>query len=116
MKKTEEKRKELVDRRQEIIKTIESHNEADNNVTITLIHLVKLASRAGKTFKGSTTPEKRKLINQVLVNLKLKDHKLQYDLRPPFDSFTRTAKNGEWWARQDLNLRPLRYERSALTN
>ena len=26
------------------------------------------------------------------------------------------AKIAEWWARQDLNPRPNRYERSALTN
>ncbi len=99
----EAKRKELVEKRQDIVKTIESHNNADNNVTKTLIGLVELASRAGKTFKGSTTSEKRKLINQVLVNLKLKGCKLEYTLRPPFDAFTETAKNGEWRTREESN-------------
>lgn len=33
------------------------------------------------------------------------------------DQFVRGGRTGkEWWARQDLNPRPNRYERSALTN
>jgi hypothetical protein len=28
----------------------------------------------------------------------------------------KSKENKEWWARQDSNLRPDRYERSALTN
>jgi hypothetical protein len=92
------KRKELIEKRQEIVKTIEHYNEADNDAANTLIRLIELASRAGETFKGSTNEEKRKLINQAFVNLTLNGQNLVYTLRPPFDTFIKTAKNGEWWA------------------
>ena len=95
---------------------IENYNNADNDFSKCLITLLELPSRAVATVKGSHFQEKRKLINMVFENLKLKGHRLEFTLRPPFDGFVKCAKNGEWWARQDLNLRPLRYERSALTN
>ena len=62
------------------------------------------------------TSEKRELINLVFWNLKLKGQRLVYTLHLPFDMFMKSAKNGEWWAWQDLNPRPNRYERFALTN
>ena len=48
---------------------------------------------AGKTFKGSTLEEKRKLINLVFQNLELKGHRLEFTLRPPFDQFVK-MENG----------------------
>jgi site-specific DNA recombinase len=92
------KRKELIEKRQEIVKTIEHHNEADNDVANTLIRLIELASRAGETFRGSNFEEKRKLINLVFWNLELNGCKLVYTLRSPFDTFIKTTKTGEWWA------------------
>ncbi len=50
----ETKRKQLTDRRDEIVKDIENYNEADDNFSKRLISILELASRAGDTFKGST--------------------------------------------------------------
>ena len=99
-----EKRKELEQKRDDLLKELESNNRADNNFAECLISTLQLASKAGETFKGSTIEEKRKLINLVFDNLQLKGHKLVYTLRPPFDAFVKTAKNGEWCALEDSNL------------
>lgn len=47
-------------------------NQADDKFRETLINLIGLASGALETFKGSTIEEKRKLINLLFGNLKLK--------------------------------------------
>ncbi len=83
---------------------MESNNRADNNFAETLITMLQLVSGAGKTFKGSTVEEKRKLINLVFDNLELNGQKLVYTLRSPFDAFVKTAKTGEWRALKDSNL------------
>lgn len=67
------------------------------------LNLIGLASGALETFKGSTIEGKRKLINLVFANLKLKGHKLEYTLRPPFDMFVKLPKNGEWRTREESN-------------
>lgn len=103
-----EKRQELMQKREDIMQEIEQHNNADDKFSDQLISLIELASNAAEIFKGSNTEGKRKLINFVFSNLEL--------MRPPFDMFVKCTEIEEWWARQDLNLRPLRYERSALTN
>ena len=87
-----EKRKSLEQKRDDIVKEIESNNRADNNFAETLVSTLKLASGAGKAFKGSDIEEKRKMINLVFSNLELNGHKLVYTLRPPFDAFIKTAK------------------------
>ena len=75
-----EKRKSLEQKRDDIIKGIESNDRADNNFSECLINTLQLASSAGKTFKGSTVEEKRKLIDLVFANLELKGHKLEFTL------------------------------------
>ena len=99
-----EKRKSLEQKRDDLLKEIESNNRADNNFSECLVGALKLASGAGKAFKGSTLEEKRKLINLVFDNLKLKGEKLEFKLRPPFDAFVKLPKNGEWCALEDSNL------------
>jgi hypothetical protein len=91
-----EKRKSLEQKRNDIVKKIESNDRADNNFSECLINTLQLASSAGKTFKGSTVEEKRKLINLVFANLELKGQKLEFTLCPPFDAFVEMDKNGEW--------------------
>ena len=98
-----EKRKELEQKRDDLLKEMESNNRADNNFSECLISTLQLASKAGETFRGSDAEEKRKLINLVFQNLELKGHKLEFTLRPPFDAFVETGKNGEWRTREESN-------------
>jgi hypothetical protein len=72
----EEKRAQLSQRREEILREIENHGQADDSFAKTLITLVELASGALKTFRGSTTEGKRQLINLVFANLKCKSKDL----------------------------------------
>ncbi|WP_341758392.1 hypothetical protein [Candidatus Tisiphia endosymbiont of Ditula angustiorana] len=85
----EEKRQKLIQKREDIVREIENHDYADDKFSECLVNLVELASGALETFKGSTTEGKRKLINLVFTNLKLKDGKLDFMLRPPFDAFVK---------------------------
>ncbi len=52
-----------------------------------LISLVGLAFNALQTFSCSNIEEKRGLVNLVFANLTLSSEKLDYNLRPPFNSF-----------------------------
>ena len=99
----EEKRKQLIQKRADIVREIENHNRTDDKRANYLIHTIELASRASEVFKGSTTSEKRKLINLVLSNLELKDQKLSYTLHSPFDQFIKTAKTREWRPLRESN-------------
>ncbi len=101
----EEKRQQLIQKREDIMRELESHNYADDEFSELLINLVELASRALETFKGSNIEKKRKLLNLVFSNLKLKDGKLDFMLRPPFDAFVKCTKIGEWLGRMDSNHR-----------
>ena len=98
------KRKSLEQKRDDLLKEIESNNRADNNFSECLVGALKLASGAGKAFRSSDIEQKRKLVNLVFQNLELKGHKLRYTLRPPFDAFVKLPKNGEWCALEDSNL------------
>ncbi|MDA9163550.1 recombinase family protein [Rickettsiaceae bacterium] len=100
------KRKQLEQKRDDITKEMEQNNQADNNFAERLVDMVKIASAAGKTFKGSTIEKKRKLINLVFANLSLNGQKLEFDLRPLFDEFVKMDENGEWCTLEDSNLRP----------
>jgi hypothetical protein len=58
--------------------------------------LITLASEAYETFKGSEMPQKRKMINFVFQNLKLRGKKLEPVLRFPFDIFKKKTTCTEW--------------------
>ncbi len=83
-----------------------THNNADDKFSECLINLVELASGAAEAFKGSTVEGKRKLINFVFANLGLKDGKLDFKLRPPFDMFVKCTKIEEWCTRRESNPQP----------
>ncbi|WP_375358819.1 hypothetical protein [Candidatus Tisiphia endosymbiont of Neophilaenus lineatus] len=99
----EEKRQRLIQKREDIVREIENHNYADDKFLECLVNLVELASGALETFKGSTTEGKRKLMNLVFANLELKDGKLDFMLRPPFDAFVKCTEIGEWRTREESN-------------
>nr|WP_253307852.1 recombinase family protein [Rickettsia endosymbiont of Ceutorhynchus assimilis] len=99
----EEKHLQLIQKKEEIIREIEAHHKADNSFTKTLISLIELASNAFDTFTGSTVDGKRNLVNLVFANLELNSEKLDYNLRPPFNSFVNLSENVEWWRQRESN-------------
>ncbi len=112
----EEKRQQLTKKREDIVNEIASHDNADDKFSECLVNLVELASGAAEAFKGSAVEGKRKLINLVFANLELKDGKLDFKLRPPFDMFVKCTKIEEWRTRLDSNQRPLPSEGNALSS
>ena len=88
------------------ITQLESHNHADDSFNERMIDVLTLAANAHKKFLLSTTEEKRKLINLVFSTIKLNGRKLVYTLHPPFDTFVKTSKTGEWLPELDSNQRP----------
>ncbi len=73
---------------------------------LTPLQLTNLASEAYETFKGSESPQKRKMISFILQNLKLNDQKLEFTLRFPFYIFEKTTTSLEWLPGPDSNQRP----------
>ena len=102
----DEKRDRLIKRRGIIMLELEDHNSADDKFTESMINVLNLAANAHKTFNLSKIDKKRQLINLVLSTKILRGRKLEFKLRPPFDQFVKTAKNGEWRTLEDSNLRP----------
>ncbi|WP_341762381.1 recombinase family protein [Candidatus Tisiphia endosymbiont of Melanophora roralis] len=99
------KKQQLKDRQYEIDRLLKTYDEADDKFTDTATTLITLASEAYETFKGSEMPQKRKMINFVFQNLKLRGKKLETSLRFPFDIFEKTTTCTEWRRERDSNPR-----------
>ena len=93
-----EKRTQLIIRRDKLMMEVEEHNNADDNFTDRMIEVLQIAANARKILLLSINEKKRRLIKLVLSTVKLNGCKLEYTLRPPFDMFVNLSKNGEWWA------------------
>lgn len=96
----------MKDRQYEITRLLENYDEADDKFTNVTSMLINIASEACETFKGSSIPQKREILNFVFSNLKLKAGKLDYSLRFPFDVFEKTSNRTEWLPGPDSNQRP----------
>ncbi|MGA9009297.1 MAG: hypothetical protein WB495_21015 [Xanthobacteraceae bacterium] len=79
------KARELKGRETEIALRIEHHQKGEGAFRTTLESLISLASRAVELFERSKTEQKRELIAFVFSNLKLREKKLEFSLRSPFD-------------------------------
>lgn len=87
---------ELRQRQKELNAELSLHNQADEKFSVTLTSLISLASKAYDIFESSKIAEKRKLINFMFSNLKIKAEKLEYDLNKPFDLMVNKATYQEW--------------------
>ncbi|MCC8368590.1 MAG: recombinase family protein [Rickettsia endosymbiont of Oxypoda opaca] len=102
----EEKKKQLIVRRDKIMMEIEEHNKGDDSFNQRMIDVLNLAANAHKTFLGSTNEKKRQLIKLIFSTIKLNGSKLDYSLRSPFDTFVNLSKIEEWLPGPDSNQRP----------
>lgn len=68
--------------------------------------MLNLAQRAYEIFESSEVAEKRQLLNFLLQNLQLKDKKLIFTLKTPFDTVLQANKCSNLLRGQDSNLRP----------
>ncbi len=76
----------------------------------------EFARNVGKYFKSSNIPEKQQILRILVSNCAIEGKKLRFSLHKPFDMMLENPNCSIWWARRDSNSRPIRYERTALTN
>jgi len=80
------KLKEYKEKQSELNEKIQKYTDADENYYIIANTVLNLAKRAYKIFQSSEVLEKRQLLNFLLQNLQLKDRKLMFKLKTPFDT------------------------------
>ena len=97
----DKKAQELKQRQYELANRLKRITEADENYSITLITLLNLCSRAPELFESSKVEQKRKLINFLLSNLRLKGKTLEFELRKPFDVLVNLDYRSNWLATVD---------------
>lgn len=107
---------ELLQRQHQITNYLESQTKADEIFYATVKSMLELCSHAYEIFESSSMDKKRKLLSFLVSNITIKDGKAHYCLQSPFHELVKLAENDKWWAVEDSNFRPLRCQRSALTN
>ena len=80
-----------------ILAKINKYNKADKDHYITANVILNLAQRAREIFESSEVHEKRHLLGFLLQNCKLKDKKLHYKLKTPFDTVLLASGCSEMW-------------------
>ena len=75
---------------------LDAHGKADDNFITTVESMLLLASRAGELFKSSKVEQKREIVNLLLSNCTLKDKKLGFSLRKPFDALVNLNNRKLW--------------------
>lgn len=99
----EKKLRDIKGKQQKINIELESYTEADESYHITAKTVLSLAQRAEELFESSEVVEKRQLISFVFQNLSIKEKRLDYSLRSPFDVIS-DVNNTSLLRRQDSNL------------
>lgn len=112
----DEKMQECLQRQHELVSQLEGQTKADENYYVTVSYLLELVSRAYDLFMSSDVEQKRRLMSFLFTNLKMEGSKLSYSLKTPFHLLPNLANRQEWWVIENSNLRPLRCQRSTLTN
>lgn len=92
----DKKLSEIEESNYNIQKQIDAHTSADKSFGITLESLMVLSSHAGQLFESSEVSQKREIINLLLSNCTLKDGKVQYSLRKPFDALVNLTNRLTW--------------------
>ena len=123
--------KELIAEQSRISHNIKRFENSRTSYIDEGIRILEFISDAQTAFESRDVSGRRDLLNLCLSNLIWDDGKIIASYRKPFNMLIKTRdavaeakatgegitlKSEKWWARQDSNLRPNRYERFALTN
>ena len=111
-----------IDRQQQVLNERLKKLTSDNtSFQVTASYLLDLAQRAGELFERSNYELRQKLLDYIFSNIELNDKKLSYTINDPFREIVEANKKAltepnvkTWQGRQDLNLRHLVLETSAL--
>ena len=100
-------KKRLKDRQLEINELVHAYDVTDDEMGNRLCLLQGMADHAAKHYAGSGINEKRELLSFVFQNLTLKEKKIEYTMRYPFNLFADANKTGEWCPGEDSNFHDL---------
>ena len=78
-------------------------------------YYLELSETAYNKYLEGNDEIKRKIVNSILSNLTLRDGKLSYTYKKPFDILAKGLSCSKWWAAVDSNHRPHAYQACALT-
>lgn len=89
----------LQDRLRQSTDRLSRMQEADEQYYLTVESLLKLAVEGYDLFLGSKADDRRQLLNLVLLNLRIDEEKLLWDVREPFKTMLMFGDRQEWCAR-----------------
>ena len=98
--------KKWITEKEELTMTLLATQRADSHYLENANLILELAQKALPLYKKQNSEQKRKLINILVLNCSYKDKTLDVELKPVFNEIMKTAKTGNWCARQELNLWP----------
>ncbi len=81
----------------------EAHSKADEEFITTVESLLFVASHVKELFKSSKVEQKREILNLLLSNCELKDKKLVYSIRKPFNILMELNGCKAWLGQLDSN-------------
>lgn len=90
------KHSEIEEEQIRIKSQLDSFAKTDTSYTTTLEYAVNLAARSSELFWSSKVEEKRKFINLLLSNCQLKDGKLLFSARIPFNALLKKQGCNVW--------------------
>ncbi|MFA6159975.1 MAG: recombinase family protein [Parcubacteria group bacterium] len=85
------------------------HSAGDKNFYITASKILDLSQRAWELFQNSEPQEKTQLVSFLVQNLTLKEKKLSFEVKAPFNGIVEYAKQPVGLRDQDSNLEPIDY-------
>jgi len=93
----EQKRQEILERQKDIdTQLAELEKRTADEYYLTAADLLELASKAGKLFRVAKAEEKRELVKHVFQNCRLKEKRLLWELKKPFDTVLFHATRQTW--------------------
>ena len=78
---------------EDLLQQYKEHSTGDKNFYITASKILDLSQRAWELFQNSEPQEKTQLVGFLLQNLTLKERKLLFEVKTPFDSIVEYAQN-----------------------
>lgn len=82
---------------------LDAHAKADDEFITTVESLLAVASQASELFRSSKVEQKRQIINLLFSNCELKDKKLVYSIRKPFNILMELNGCQSWLGQLDSN-------------
>ena len=96
-KKSYDSRNQIIESEMDLVdKEITKHKKADRTYVKEIESLIDFCNQAPTLFKSSRPELQRELLRFVVSNLILKDKKLDFTLKTPFNILVKYSKNGNW--------------------